>query len=71
MFKRIATSTLIVGAVMSIMPALASAEDFHRDRDRGRERYGVRERRDFRDRDYRVRDYRRGFYDRFGYWHWY
>jgi hypothetical protein len=59
MFKRIATSTLIVGALMSIVPSLASAQDFYRGRDR--ERY-----------EYRIRHERvRGYYDRFGCWHRY
>ena len=77
MFKQIATSTLIVGAVMSVMPALASAEEYHGDRDR--DRYEVRERRrredryrDDRYRDIRYRNgYARGYYDRAGCWHWY
>jgi hypothetical protein len=59
MFKRIATSTLIVGALMSIVPSLASAQDFYRGRER--ERY-----------ERRVRHERfRGYYDRFGCWHRY
>lgn len=62
MFKRIAVSTLILGAVMSVLPAMASAEEFYR----GRPDY--RERREYRERRYeRVR----GYYDRFGCWHRY
>ncbi len=61
MFKRIVTSTLLVGAVMSIIPAMASAKDFHRER--ARERFEYRE---------RIRHERlRGWYDRFGCWHRY
>jgi hypothetical protein len=59
MFKRIATSTLIIGAVMSVIPAMASAQDFYRER--ARDRY-----------EYRVRHERvHGYYDRFGCWHRY
>ncbi len=65
MFKRIAVSTLVVGAVMSIMPVMASAEEFHGGRDRDRREFRERE----RDRDFRFRV--RGYYDRFGCWHRY
>jgi len=58
MFKRIATSTLIVGALMSIVPSLASALDFRRERGFVRDRY-----------EYRIRHERvRGYWDSFGCW---
>jgi hypothetical protein len=64
---------------MAIMPAMASAEEYHRDGNRGRDRYEYRDRdrREVRDRDDRYRNdryrdgYARGYYDRFGCWHWY
>ena len=56
MFKRFAVSTLILGAVMSVVPAMASAQEFYRGR------------REYREHRYeRVR----GYYDRFGCWHRY
>jgi Ni/Co efflux regulator RcnB len=53
MFKRIVTSTLMIGAAMSIIPAMASAQEFRGDRDRVRSE----DRREFRDqgRDERFR----------------
>ncbi len=67
MFKRLVTSTLLVGAVMSLVPAMASAEEFRRDRDRDWDR--DRARIEYRER---IRHERiRGYYDRFGCWHRY
>jgi hypothetical protein len=64
MFKRIAVSTLIMGAVMAIIPAMASAEEFH-------DRYRRPEYRERRYERYERYERVRGYYDRFGCWHRY
>jgi len=66
MFKSLTVSTLILGSALAfVQPQVASARDRDDYRyDRGRREY-VRHERD------RYRDYHRGYYDRWGYWHWY
>jgi hypothetical protein len=60
MFRSLTVSTLILGSTLAfVQPQTASA------RDRDDYRYFRHERRE------RHRDYRRGFYDRWGRWHWY
>jgi Ni/Co efflux regulator RcnB len=67
--------------------AARDRDDYRHDRDRGRDRDEWRERarherherEEWRERERwehrysrdRDRDYRRGYYDRWGYWHWY
>jgi Ni/Co efflux regulator RcnB len=51
MFKRIVTSTLMIGAAMSIIPAMASAQEFRGDRDHVRYEDQYRDRRELRDHD--------------------
>jgi hypothetical protein len=86
MFRSLAVSALVLGSALGLVqPQVAAArdrDDYRYDRgQRGeewrerlrheREEFRERERREYRfDRD-RYRDFRRGYYDHYGYWHWY
>jgi hypothetical protein len=67
MFKSLTVSTLILGSVLAFaQPQLASA------RDRDEYRYHRRERERYEHRyDHHRYDRHRGYYDRWGNWHWY
>ncbi|HEY6389844.1 MAG TPA: hypothetical protein VIX89_01125 [Bryobacteraceae bacterium] len=82
MFRSLAVSALVLGSALALVqPQVAAARDRDRRGEEWRERlrherhereeFRERERRERRfDRD-RYRDARRGYYDRYGYWHWY
>jgi hypothetical protein len=76
MFKSLAVSTLILGSALAVVqPQVASArdrDDYRFDRDRRayirHEREERRERERWEQRRFRAH---RGYYDRWGNWHWY
>jgi hypothetical protein len=79
MFRSLAVSTLILGSALAfVQPQVAAArdrDDFRYARDRRafirheqREEWREHER---WERRFDRNRYRRGFYDRWGYWHWY
>jgi Ni/Co efflux regulator RcnB len=82
MLKSLTVSTLILGSVLAFAhPQVAAArdrDDYRHDRDRDRyerrdrERHEREERRERERWEHRyARDRDRGYYDRWGYWHWY
>jgi hypothetical protein len=69
MFRSLAVSTLVLGSALALVqPQVAAARDRDDRNWRAEER---RERREFRERERWRHHYRAGYYDRFGYWHWY
>ena len=74
MFRSLTVSTLILGSVLAFaQPQVASArdrDDYRHDRDRDRYERRDRERREHERWEHRY-DRHRGYYDRWGYWHWY
>jgi hypothetical protein len=75
MFKSLAVSTLILGSALAVVqPQVASArdrDDYRFDRDRRANIRHEREERRERERLEQRRFHARGYYDRWGYWHWY
>ena len=82
MFRSLAVSTLVLGSALAmVQPQVAAArdrDDFRYDRDRRGEEWRERlrherhEREEFRERERREHRFARtGYYDRYGYWHWY
>jgi hypothetical protein len=76
MLKSFGISALLLGSLVAVVPQVASARDHDYDYNRDHrawERHERHERREWREHErweHRYR-YSQGYYDRFGYWHWY
>jgi hypothetical protein len=80
MLRSFGISALVLGSVLALaQPQVASArdrDDYRRDRDRREDRHRREEWREHERWEHRYArpiygDPRYGFFDRFGYWHWY